>query len=157
MIDKEVIWNLGSWNTPKITTKEFYEKERGINPGSSGSPSEWSIMTDVGEKHNGIGLIYPSDFGYAVGGKERINCLTKNLFDYDGDNCKSNDWLDLGSTWTLSPDSSYKYFVFYIDIDGYLTNEDVNVTFDVWPTLYLTTSTKIVDGTGEIGSPFILK
>ena len=159
MIDKEVIWNLGGWTDSKITAKQFYEKERGASTGSSNShPSEWSVETDEGEKHNGIGLIYPSDYGYAVGGEVRNNCLNENLYNYDGDNCNTNDWLKPNNhLWTLSPISSnsiHEFLVLSSGSVGYANN--VSNARGVWPTLYLTTSTKIVDGTGDINSPFIL-
>ncbi len=61
MIDKEVIWNIGGSSTKQdVTVKMFYERERGTST-YGGNPSEWSKETDVGEKNNGIGLIYPSD------------------------------------------------------------------------------------------------
>ncbi len=162
MIDKEVSWNIGGWDTETITAKQFYEKERGTSTGSSNTyPSEWSIETDVGEKHNGIGLIYPSDYGYAVGGEVRNNCLVKNLYDYDGGNCYTNDWLTPSPyycLWTLSLDSNDSNHAFYVEYEGWVTSSDyrVNSEIMVWPTLYLTTSTKIVDGTGDINSPFVL-
>ncbi len=159
MIDKEVIWNIGGWSTSKITANQFYEKERGTNTYQNQYPSEWSNETEVGGKHNGIGLIYPSDYGYAVGGEVRNNCLTKNLYDYDRGNCKTNDWLKPNNyLWTLSPYSSRSNYAFVVNSSG-----DVNYGYSVygalgvWPVGYLKTSTKIVDGSGEIGLPYILK
>ena len=158
MIDKEVIWNLGGWTDSKITAKQFYEKERGkISANDSQYPVEWSSTTDVGEKYNGIGLIYPSDFGYAVGGEVRNNCLNENLYDYKENNCGSNDWLKhIDHIWTLTPLSSNSRDVFYVNFLGYVLNGYFYSSLVVWPTLYLTTSTKIVDGTGDINSPFVL-
>ena len=159
MIDKEVIWNIGGWDTYEITAKQFYEKERGKSTGNSNKyPSEWSRETDVGDKHNGIGLIYPSDYGYAVGGDVRNNCLSKDLYNYDSDNCGTNDWLKPSNNlWTLSPRSSYLNNTFFVYSSGCFSSYfGVDHTYGVWPVGYLTTSTKIVDGTGNINSPFVL-
>ncbi len=156
MIDKEIIWNIGGWNTSEITAKQFYEKERGLITGNKNAyPSEWSSTSDVGEKHNGIGLIYPSDFGYAVGGEVRNNCLTKNLYDYDRDNCWTNDWLKPNNiAWLLFPGGNGAFTINEVFIDNAYSN--VYSSYSVWPTVYLTTTTKIVDGTGDINSPFVL-
>ena len=157
MIDKEVIWNLGGFNTSNITVKEFYEKERGTMVVKD-RPTEWSSETEVGKKHNGIGLIYPSDYGYAVGGEVRNSCLTKKLYDYAGENCYKNDWLKpYNNLWTLSPHSTSSSSVLSVVSSGYVNAScGTNCARVVWPTLYLTTSTKIVDGTGDINSPFVL-
>ena len=157
MIDKEVIWNIGGWIDSEITANQFYEKERGTNTYQNQYPSEWSNETEVGGKHNGIGLIYPSDYGYAVGGEVRNNCLTKNLYDYDGDNCNLNDWLKQKNyLWTLSPHSSFSNVAVSVISPGYVSNSRVNSAYEVWPVGYLKTSTKIVDGSGDINSPFVL-
>ena len=157
MIDKEVVWNIGGWNSYNIPAYQFYEKERGINTGSSNTyPSEWSKETDVEEKHNGVGLIYPSDYGYAVGGEVRNNCLGENL-SFFSENCNANDWLKPnGSLWTIMPRSSNNYEVNYIGSNG-VSSFFINPPYLVWPVVYLSSSVKIIDGNGEIGTPFILE
>ena len=159
MIDKEVIWSLGGWIDSEITAKQFYEKERGTITGNNNEyPSEWSNETDVGEKHNGIGLIYPSDYGYAVGGDVRNSCLSEELCNYDGGNCKTNDWLYASKeyVWTFFPTSDSSGGAYFVDSSGGIYDDGVDCADDVWPTAYLTTTTKIVDGTGDINSPFVL-
>ena len=166
MIDKEVIWNLGGYNTPYINVKEFYERERGISTGNNNEyPSEWNKETDVGEKYNGIGLIYPSDFGYAVGGEVRNNCLTESLASYDKKNCGVNDWLKPNNDvlWTMTPLSSGISDSFIIVSSGFVGQAPVYSAHVVWPTLYLKPTVKITDNPqsnkdyGSIDNPFILE
>ena len=161
MIDKEVIWNLGGYSDSKILSREFYIKERGTSTGNSNTyPIEWSRKTEIGEKHNGIGLIYPSDYGYAVGGEVRNICLNKILLQYDGDNCGTSNWLKPNSNlWTFMPDSSNSSGAFYINSSGYVRNYNNNVsgTGGVWPTLYLTKSVTITSGEGTIDEPYELQ
>ena len=166
MIDKDVIWNIGGWLNPDITAKEFYEKERGTSTGNSNTyPSEWSKETDALEKHNGIGLMYISDYGYAVGGEVRNNCLTKKLHndlhnDYRNDNCGTNDWLKPNYlTWTLSLDTSDPYHAYYVHLSGGVgTGYHVHKTFNVLPTLYLSKNVSIVsdNNDGSINKPYNL-
>ncbi len=166
MIDKEVIWNLGGWKNAKIPTKQCYEKERGTEV-TKGSPTEWSSETDVGEKYNGIGLMYPSDYGYAVGGEVRNYCLTKNLGSYYYDDCYANVWLnpdkDSRKLWALMPSSFVDSTIYTFGSNGYI---DIVYTaendFTVWPTLYLKSSVKITSNPkpeqeyGTIDNPFVL-
>ena len=169
MIDKEVIWNIGSSSTyHDLTVGMFYERERGTRTYGNYNPAEWSSATDEGEKHNGIGLIYPSDYGYATsdGSIGRETCFVKELYGWDSEDgnykseCVGKNWLKPNNEylWTLTSFGAIQ--AFDITYDGYVEPGDeigsVYTNGEVCPTLYLTTSTKIVDGNGNINSPFVL-
>ncbi len=158
MIDKEVIWNLGGWTNSEITAKQFYEKERGATVNGYDTPTEWSNNTD-NSHHNGIGLIYPSDYGYAVGGTDRKSCLMKNLYNYSENNCNISNWLKPSSNlWTLSPyNSYYNSTTFIVNSSGDINFDYTSSTYEVYPVVYLTTSTKILDGNGTIDEPYQLQ
>ena len=165
MIDKEVTWNIGGWSESDITANQFYEKERSSIPSSSNdNPIEWSSSTDVGGKHNGIGLMYPSDYGYAVGGDVRNNCLSEILYYYEEANCYLSDWLkpSSGYVWTLSPVSTENYHAFYVDSSGYVAYDLIYDSRGVWPVAYLKSSVKIAESLpsdkeyGSIDNPFQL-
>ena len=165
MVDKDVIWNLGGWDTSEITTSQFYEKERGLVVNGT-NPSEWSEETDVGGKHNGIGLIYPSDYGYAVGGNNRNQCLSNNL-NPDEDDCYQDNWLDNYQAYlflTTNLDSGQFDAVFSSWGTGTINGGfPTFVSFHVFPALYLKPSVKIIPppdcGTicGSLFYPFILE
>ena len=172
MIDKEVIWNIGGSSTyDDVTVKMFYERERGTSTGSSNTyPAQWNSETDVGEKYNGIGLIYPSDYGYATNGGSigRETCFAKELYSWNKtvekinyqSECGGTDWLkpSNGDLWTLSPDSSYSGSAFYVGSSGYVNyTYSVSSAYGVWPTAYLTTSIKIISGEGTMDSPYELQ
>ena len=119
----------------------------------------------VGEKYNGIGLMYTSDYGYAVGGEVRNSCLAKSLYDFSEDNCATNDWLKskYGTAWTLSPSSSGPATAFSIYSSGNVVSfEGTLIANVVWPTLYLKPTIKITSNPnseqeyGTIDNPFIL-
>ena len=71
---ESVVWNLGGSSTNNgVTASMFYERERGTTV-SSGRPT-----TLPGK----IGLMYPSDYGYATSGgstTDRATCLAKELY-----------------------------------------------------------------------------
>ncbi len=172
MIDKEVIWNIGGSSTYNdVTVKMFYERERGTSTGSSNTyPAEWSRETDVGEKHNGIGLIYPSDYGYATNGGSigRETCFAKELYNWDNEDnedenykseCGGTDWLkpNSGYLWTLSPYSSSSNGAFDVGSSGSVGFSSVFHAYGVWPVGYLTSKTKIISGDGTMEDPYRLQ
>ena len=174
MVDSEVIWNI-SGSEDYETTKKYYEKERGSASPSHDRyaespeyyPAEWSDETDVGGKHNGIGLIYPSDYGYATNGGSlgRNLCLNvwfngRNNYWIKGNECYENDWL--------KPDK-YIFTLFtylYTGSDVYSINpnygispgsDTVVMTNAVWPTAYLTKNVTITSGEGTMEKPYELQ
>ncbi len=159
MIDKEVKWNLGGNAGSDLTASQFYEKERGFDVYENG-PIVWDESTDDEKKYNGVGLMYPSDYGYAVGGELRETFLDYPLSYY---------YIDISSclgNWLFNCDDFYFHFLSpnLYDYDmGFSTNNtggvDSMVVTDsqvVYPTVYLKKEIKIVDGTGDINSPFVL-
>ncbi len=82
-------WHLGSQGTNNVTTsgnglgtaEKFYEYERSSNTGkicTSGTGCNDSVERTT-EWEGYVGLMSPSDYGYAVGGSVRNTCLCKNL------------------------------------------------------------------------------
>ena len=102
------VWNLGGIVSTGSTVTGFashwYEYERGTAV-YTGRPIEWT---------GSIGLMYPSDYGYATSGgstTDRASCLATALFVWNNSSysdCKNNDWLYNSSDyqWTLTPSSS---------------------------------------------------
>ena len=150
------LWNLGGSNTyDDVTASMFYERERGTDV-YSGRPAEW-----IGQ----IGLMYPSDYGYATSGGSSMNrasCLAKELYNWDDSSysdCKNNDWLYDSSNyqWTLTPYSSSSHSVFSVYTYGRVYHYIAFYTyFAVSPALYLSSNVRISGGDGSENSPFQL-
>ncbi len=167
MVDLDIIWNLGGYSSAVELANLFYEMERGTMTGNNNAYSnEWSSATDVGGKHNGIGLMYPSDFGYAVGGNNRSFCLNLDLSNYTNESCGDYIWLTISTEhfWTITPRAPYfSNDVFYVTYKYAYSGADINKAGGVWPTLYLKPSVKIVANPnfnqeyGSIDNPFILE
>ena len=155
----DAVWNLGGSSTYKdVTASMFYERERGTTV-YSGRPTEWTGK---------IGLMYPSDYGYATSGGSTTNreaCLDIDLYHWYSSSsnnypdCYNNDWLYDSSNrqWTLTPYASFSSRVFIVSNDGYLNYSGAYNTYGVFfPALYLNSNVKISGGSGTEGSPFIL-
>ena len=129
----------------------FYKYERGTTV-YSGRSTNWTGK---------VGLIYPSDYGYATSGNSsttRATCLAKELYNWDGASaCYQNDWLFKSSyMWSLSPYSSSSNNVFIVISSGYVNDNNAVHANGVWPVVYLKSTIKVTTGTGSSDSPFIL-
>ena len=159
-------WHLGSndgttYTYDNIKASKFYELERSTNTGkicTSGTSCNDSIeRTTTWEGY--IGLMSPSDYGYAVGGSVRTTCLSKNLYNYGTDNCMSNDWLHNGTNqWTMSPaaNSDTARYVFGLYDLGHVSYSIANLDYASRPALNLKSTVKISGGSGTSTNPYTL-
>ncbi len=155
----ESVWNLGGTadytSSSNGLAKHWYSYERGSTV-YSGHATKWTGK---------VGLIYPSDYGYATSGgatTDRSTCLNTALFSWDGSgvsDCKNNDWL-LGSSvqWTIAPSSSYSGNVIRVTSGGYVHYDVAGITNAVRPSVYLGSNVETKsDGIGTSASPLVLK
>ncbi|MBR1679529.1 MAG: hypothetical protein IJ704_02695 [Bacilli bacterium] len=169
MIDKHT-WNLGSQGENDVLTSgnglglasKFYEYERSNNNGKICTSGKYcnDTVNRTTSWEGYVGLMSPSDYGYAVGGEVRDTCLNLNLTygGYNTNNCYSNDWLfNSNGQWTMSPyaDSSPANCVFRVYSDGYLNFAGAGFRNSVRPDLFLIPSIEI-SGEGTPSSPFTL-
>ena len=154
-------WHLGgasSSNYNTLTAEGIYKEERNTSAIYSGNPS--SIYAKVG-------LMYPSDYGYATIGGTNINkseCRTRDLYDWDGSiysDCRNNDWLFISQNnfvnnveWTITPRSDTSGNVLHIRSTGNVSHQynyiDVpNFYWAARPTFYLDSSVLKIVGTGD--------
>ena len=159
-------WHLGgasSTNYSTLTAEGIYLQERNTSAIYSGNPS--SIYANVG-------LMYPSDYGYAtVGGTStnKSSCRTKAIYNWASSysDCKNNDWLFTSQNnfvnyaeWTITPYSDTSANVSYIESAGnvrfqYNYVDVCNFYWAVRPTFYLDSILlKIVGGTGTSTEPY---
>ena len=158
-------WHLGgasSSNYNTLTAEGIYKEERNTSAIYSGHAA--SIYAKVG-------LMYPSDYGYAtVGGTttNKAGCRAKELYNWDSSSysdCKNNDWLFKSASfvnsneWLISPYSSNSINAANLNSAGYVNHSGGNNVgfnqFAVRPTFYLDSSIlKIVGGTGSSTNPY---
>lgn len=147
MIDN-VVWNLKGGTNASGNAQTFYDLERN---GSvySGRPTFW-----IGN----IGLMYPSDYGFAVGGEVREECLNYQNISYNIGDCKINDWLYLGSQeWTITPLSGGISWTASVLSTGVLSFSNARTGIhNVRPTVFLDKNVKIINGEGTEENPYQL-
>ncbi len=171
------VWNTGSkgrFGFPSSNdglVEYFYEYERSNNTGKicTSDGSKYDNCNDTVERTTTwtgkVGLMYPSDYGYATSGgstTDRATCLNTNLSSWSSSSvsdCKNNDWLFNNSyQWTISPSthSSRATDAFRVASDGGVYNSAAYNNWAVLPVVYLTSYVGVQSGDGSSGNPFIL-
>ena len=154
----DTLWYLGGTSSYTSAsnglTSHFYSYERGTTV-YSGRSTSW-----VGK----VGLMYPSDYGYATSGgtiTDRNTCLNKELYRWDSSDfsdCKNNDWIFNSSyQWTITPRASYSDSVFILYYTGYVLGNNASNADGVRPVVFLKSNIKIIDGDGSSSNPYILQ
>ena len=137
---------LGGFNNTPPLTNEMYGYERGTLRYDTNRPLYWEGM---------VGLMYPSDYGYAAGN----SCVNgTKLYDYNGYGNK--DWLYISDIYQslMSPYSGHFCSLFSVGYAGRVViDNDVFEDLAVSPVFYLTSTTSIIDGDGSLNNPYILK
>ena len=136
---------LGGYNNNPPLTNEMYGYERGTLRYDENRPLYWDGM---------VGLMYPSDYGYAAG---NVCATGTELFNYFGE-CSNKDWLYKTGVnqWLMSPYSGYSYFVLNVGFDGQVNGYHSNFALAVSPVFYLSSSASITGGNGTLDAPYIL-
>ena len=150
---QSVVWNLGglSSSSEKMITSSLYKAERGNNVYKNNSIS-WTGK---------IGLIYPSDYGYATAGGNTVNrklCILKELNGWnetDFNDCKLNDYLyeKKFNQWTITPEIDTSWGVYLIFATGNVGENDIG---SIRPTLFLKSNISIGLGDGSLNTPYQL-
>ena len=137
-------WKLGGSNFD--TLSNFYINERGTTV-PSGNPTEWSGQ---------IGLMYLSDFGYAVGGMVRETCINAENWGSNSE-CHDNNWLfDTNYQSVITPSLENSHYVFSTcGVMGICQGSPDNEQ-EVKPTIYLVQNTSISGGDGTQSNPYTL-
>ena len=137
---------LGGFNNTPPLTNEMYGYERGTLRYDTNRPLYWEGM---------VGLMYPSDYGYAAGN----SCVNgTKLYDYNG--YVNKDWLYISDIYQslMSPYSGHFCSLFSVGYAGRVViDNDVFEDLAVSPVFYLTSTTSIIDGDGSLNNPYLLK
>ena len=171
-------WHLGGANANSESGDSYYYKSITTENVYKAERSPYHTFTNLSENifqnlYSGnpssiyakVGLMYPSDYGYATVGGSTINkssCRAKELLNWDSSfhsDCKNNDWLFTSQNnfvnireWLLSPYSSDSlnaaglYSSGFVNLYGYGVSD---VQFAVRPTFYLDSSILKIVGIGD--------
>ncbi len=166
MIDDGIVWNLGGWDTASVLTATAYQYERGDQV-LNNNPTTWPIEGDSETKAR-VGLMYPSDWGYAVGGSTEIRnqCLSEKLLrsyaPYGDFECGlTYNWLGLVNEWFISPSTAFREdqafrYAFAITGPPGIFIRNVGAIRFIYPTAYLSPSVLVSEGNGSYDTPYVL-
>lgn len=142
---REVTWYLGGWSTNAITADEMYGYERGTNVYEGRTAS---VMAK-------IGLLYASDYGYAV---QSSNCSrTKTLSSYYTSSCTLNNWLyKYTNEYFITTITANTEDVLWINDSGDISKYPSRCGYASRPVLYLNSNVYIINGIGTRSNPYII-
>lgn len=169
-----VLWNIGGngtnnyYSSKSGLSKHFYNLERSDNTGkicTSGTYCNDTVERTT-EWQGKVGLMYPSDYGYATSGgsaNTREICLNKELVKWidDYNDCKSNSWIATpNSQNTISPYAYYANNSYVCSISGTVSSSFSGGAAygngSVYPVVYLVSNVKALWGEGTKENPYEL-
>ena len=157
-----VKWHLGGANSSNyynVTPSIMFTSERDTSSNSILSGNPTSVYAKVG-------IIYPSDYAYAVLSKDCNRTTKLYVGGYDTtSNCHTLNWLYNSASfvnsfeWLISPYANDTKYAACLNSTGYINhctgNNYVNKYFAVRPTLYLKSNIKILNSSnGSKSNPF---
>jgi len=137
----EVTWNLGGCSSDELYTSSMYTYERGSQV-YTGNP--YLTVTKVG-------LMYPSDYGYANPEEDCQNNTKLNLY---FNSCTINNWLFKYSYEYLQTPFSNNTNTLRIYNWGQVLNASPIGSYLVRPVVYLNNNVYVYGGDGSINNPF---
>ena len=145
MISEETYYLGGpsSDNNDLLTSSDYYNVERDSTQVYSGNPASTTQK---------IGLMYPSDYGYAAGS----SCLSTALYDYSN-GCYNSDYLYSGlNEWLQAPIAYNSDCAANLFRSGFVYINTLTISGLVRPVLYLNSNVQITGGDGTSSNPFHL-
>ena len=101
-----------------ITASESYAEERSST--TTQFTDSGITVTRTTNWTGKVGLMYPSDYGYASSGCRNGE---QTLYNYDNETCTSTNWLyNSDYQWLLSPLSGNRVSVLYVNSTGNVNN-----------------------------------
>ena len=139
----ETTWHLGAMASSSNTAKAFYDGERN-NAGYGSNPTTYS---------DEIGLMYPSDYGYAAS----PDAWATNLSSYSSSTITASNWMYMGLVeWAINPYSRDRLGVFSVRNTGYLNSTSAGYGYAARPVFYLESNVQLQGGSGTSSDPYRL-
>ena len=149
----ESTYYLGGGSSSSIYSNDALTMERGTTVISSPSDGIERTTRWIGK----IGLMYPSDYGYATDFTKCSNKLKYYSSSTNSYACRSNDWLYKNNTkqMLLTPSSSNAKEIWSVYSDGDINSSQKAYDFDyVYPVLNLDSVLIIESGSGTESDPY---
>ncbi len=175
-----VKWNIGSptndngnydsnWEN-NLTTYLSYTRERANTNGKTCTSGDYcnDTVTRTSTWIGKVGLMYPSDYGFATNGgstNSRETCLNTAFLYWAGyswytiqvPDCSENSWMKEYKSWTISPesDSDSSNGILYV-YGNYVTDSNAATPRHVHPVVFLKSNIMIIEGDGSESNPYKL-
>ena len=100
-----------------------------------------------------IGLMYVSDYGFAAS----PDAWTLTMSSYNNTTATNNNWMYMGLyEWTISRSAGSSDIAFFVNDDGYVRSDDVDLIYGVRASFSLESSVSYVSGSGSMSDPIVI-
>ena len=141
---EDTTWKVSGHTSSNVTPSVMYTEEI-TNASKTYGPSDGTSK---------VGLMYASDYGFAAD----PSAWTLTMSSYNNTTVKSTNWIYMGlDEWTIIPESSESYRVFFLFVSGYIAYNNANIGYAVRPTMYLKASAVYNGGSGTASVPIRIK
>ncbi len=140
-----------SWNS--LTSSGWYTTERGNTPGKTAANSYNSSTSFIGS----VGLIYPSDYGYAAFAGDCARTRIPDNYDETAA-CHVDNWLCQGNSqhqWLISPSASYTS-AFNVTISGGVDGHYSGTNTMAYSPVMALSNDILVSGSGTKTDPYTI-
>lgn len=137
---EDTTWKVSGHTSSNVTPSVMYTEEI-TNASKTYGPSDGTSK---------VGLMYASDYGFAAD----PSAWTLTMSSYNNTTVRSTNWIYMGlDEWTIIPESSESYLVFFLFVSGYIAYNNANIGYAVRPTMYLKASAVYNGGSGTASDP----
>ena len=141
---EDTTWKVSGHTSSNVTPSVMYTEEI-TNASKTYGPSDGTSK---------VGLMYASDYGFAAD----PSAWTLTMSSYNNTTVRSTNWIYMGlDEWTIIPESSESYLVFFLFVSGYIAYNNANIGYAVRPTMYLKASAVYNGGSGTASVPIRIK
>ena len=163
MIDIET-WYLGAYyDTASYVNTQYLAERKSTTLGKKCTSGNYcnDKVVRMPTWNGKVGLIYPSDYGYATDLTTCSQILDSYNISTNSYACKRNDWLFDSSNmqWTISSSAASGYsadYAFHVSNDGGLNFVPASNGNAVRPAVYLKSGVSISEGNGSQSNPYVL-
>ena len=154
MIDTAT-WYLGG-GVSSYVNEQYLAERRGSTLGNT-YPDDNDFVVRTAIWNGKVGLMYPSDYGYAT---DLSTCMQK-LSDYDSATnsyaCRTQNWIFNfgGNQWTICS-AARNIYVSIVYSGGNTNGEFAGYSIKVRPAVYLKSGVIISEGNGSQSNPYVL-
>ena len=151
-VNYKIYLGSSSNDVAQYVSAQWYSSERGSEAGATAQANYGGATSFVGS----VGLMYPSDYGYAV---QESDCSRRIILSAYN-TCSTNNWLYQGENqvqWLITPSFDNAVAGYIVTQDGSVSQSGDTIYYDfAYSPVMALPSTTVVKGSGTLSDPYVI-